>query len=218
MLLGKLSEIVWSTYYDGRVKATNQSVDKATVMQHLKMAFSNDMRQLYYANKKLNEGDEFYFTSPVLSVKRFVLSDLVNEQYRRADMSNVDLFRMPKNSHFTNFYPVGCGTNNLDITQVQPSEENFYMSPDFKNYIFCVAKGRGLNFYHLPACVKSIDIEATYDAEESTDISLDVAFDISNQVLGLILKVPGFGNKVIDNNYTAPQLEYRQKKLTQEPI
>lgn len=216
MELGQLSEIILYAYNSGRLKSTNKTFSKQDIFQMAKMSFANSLRELYYANKKLNEGDEYYFTSPLLNIKRFVLSDLIGDKFKRVEMCDINLFRLPKNAHFTNFYPVGCGDNNIDITQVQPAEENFYLGYDFSNYVFCVAKGNGLNFYHLPSCITHVDVEATYDEGEETIIPLDMAFDIVNQVLGVTLRVPGFGNKVVDNAYTSEQLAVKQRMATQD--
>jgi hypothetical protein len=216
MELGQLSEIILYAYNSGRLKSTNKNFSKQDIFQMAKMSFGNSIRELFYANKKLNEGDEYYFTSPLLEVKRFKLSDLLYDKYKRIEMGNIDFFRLPKNSHFTNFYPSGCGDNNIEITQVQPAEENYYLSSDFDKYVFCVAKGNGLNFYHLPSCITHIDLEATYDSEESTIVPLDICFDIANQVLGITLRVPGFGNKVVDNAYSPEQLQFKQKMASQE--
>jgi|ERR1700733_12901105 len=216
MTLGLLSEVILYAYNSGRLKSVGKNFSKQDIFQMAKMSFANSIRELFYATKKLNDGDEYYFTSPLLEVKKYQVSELISERYRRIDMCDEDFFRLPKNAHFTNVYPVGCGQNNIEITQVQPAEENFYTSPDFSSFVFFVAKGRGLNFYNLPPCVNHVEVEATYDADEKTDVPLDMAFDILNQVLGVTLRVPGFGNKVVDNAYTAEQLNVKQRLTTQD--
>lgn len=218
MILDTLSEIILEAYNSGRVKSTNKSFAKQDIYQMAKMSFSNSIREMFYASKKLNDGDEYYFTSPLLEVKKYPVGELINERYRRVEMCGQDFFRLPKNAHFTNFYPVGCGQNNLEITQVQPAEENFYLGADFNFYIFCVSKGKGLNFYNLPPCVKFIEVEATYDLGSQTEVPLDMCFDILNNVLGVTLRVPGFGNKVVDNAYSAEQLNVKQKLATQDSM
>src|SRR5580692_11434949 len=132
MLLNTVSDVIWQFYAEGREKATNQSFSQQDILQHARMSFSNYMRQLYYNAKQLNDGDEYYFSSPILSIMRFPLTDPNAVGKRRADMSNFDLYRLPKNSHFTNVYLVGCGNNDgISITQVAPAEENFYLTPEY---------------------------------------------------------------------------------------
>jgi hypothetical protein len=215
MYLSVVGEIVWQFYAEGREKATNQSFSKQDVTQHARMAFANYMRQLYYNNKQLNDGDEYYFSSPILSIMRFPLTDPNAVGKRRADMSNFDLYRLPKNSHFTNVYLVGCDSDGISISQVQPSEENFYLTPEYNFFKFYVPKGRGIDTYHVPPCVKNVDIETTYD-NDNVDITLDIAFEVANSVLGVILKIPGFVNWSIDNPYSKPQMVLKNKLQEQQ--
>jgi hypothetical protein len=216
MLLNVVSEVTWMFYAEGREKATNQSFSKQDVMQHCRMAFANYIRQLYYNSKQLNDGDEYYFTSPILSIQRFPLTEPNAVGKRHADMSNFDLYRLPKNAHFTNVYLVGCGKNDgISISQVAPSEENFYLSAEYNFFIFYTVKGRGLDTYHIPPCVKSVDVESTFDSD-TVDVTLDIAFEVANSVLGVILKIPGFVNWSIDNPYSKPQMVLKNKLQEQQ--
>src|ERR1700760_3789099 len=187
MTLQQLSEVIWRFYQVGRAKATSQTITEADIMQYAKAALSCMMRQQYMLSKKMNDGEEYYFYSQILSIKRFNLNDPDNRGMRRADMGSIDLYRLPKNMHFTNIYPIGdsCtgGDGSLELTQVSPGEENFYLSGDYDFFKFYVVKGKGINTYHLPPCIKSLDIETTYDSPE-IDVSLDQAMDVANVVLG----------------------------------
>jgi hypothetical protein len=219
MILKQLGEVIWSFYNEGRASATNQTLKKADMLQYARTAYGNIMRQIYYAGKKMNDGNEYYFLSPALDIKNFVLSDANGVGMRRADMSAFDLYRLPKNDHITNVYPVGqgCGTEDIgEITQVQPGEENFYLGPEFSDFMFYVVKGRGINTYHVPPCIKNVDIEAPYD-NDNVDVSLDIAFDVANQVLGVALRIPGFVGKDTDNPYLPPQSVQLKRALQQQP-
>lgn len=217
MTLKQLSEIAYRMYNEGRVKATNQNFKQADITQMCTVAAANIFRQLYYSNKKLKEGEEYYFYSPLLSVNRFDLTDANIQGMRRASMKGFDLYRLPKNAHFTNVYPVGTGckgNENMEVTQVSPGEENFYLSPEFTFFMFYVVKGVGINTYHLPPCITSVDVETTYNSDEA-DISMDVAFDAIQQVLGTTLRIPGFYNKTQDNPYQSPQLAQLRRAVQQ---
>lgn len=213
MLLGDLSEINWNFYNDGRPKATNRTFDKADVRQYLRLAISDIFRFRYYENKKLNEGNDFYFIAPLLAIQNFVLGTPNEVGLRIADMSQFDLFRLPHDMHITNIYPVGCGgAESASISLVEPGEEYFYTKPAYKFFKFGVVKGRNINTYHLPPCAKSIDVEAAYDGEGiDPDIPMDVAFEASNQVLGKMLGMPDFPTKGADNPYTLPQKRLQQR-------
>lgn len=219
MILDTLADIVLIFYNEGRNSASVRTFDKRDMMQYLRIAASDIMRTLYLQNKKLNEGEEYYFLSPLFSIKRFSLTDPDATGMRRADISGNDFYRMPKNAHITNIYPIGDGCIGSDgeitLSQVQPGEENFYTKPKYQFFKFYVIKGKGINTYHLPSCIKSIDMEATFD-NDNVDISLDVAFRAANQVLATALHVPGFYAKQVDNSYS-PQQILLSKRVNPSP-
>lgn len=193
MLLKQVEEVIWRVYQNGVPEADKQKLRQQDILQQVKMAYGAMMRQAYYTSKAANDGQpDYYFYSPILSVQTFKLTDANSQGMRRAEMGNFDLYRLPKNSHFTNVYSNSsdCSKGQSgEITQVQPGEENFYAgNPDMIFFQFFVVKGRGINTYNLPTCVKEIDVEATYDGED-IDISNDIAFDIANQVLATDLKI-----------------------------
>lgn len=194
MKLKTLRELVWRLYSNGKTQANNQNLTKADIEQKVKLLFADAIRQRYYESKKLDEfgRPDYAFTSPILQIKRFSVSDESQQKFRRCDMGDFDLYRMPSNSHFTNIYPVGnCGTDEVgEITQVSPGEENFYINdPDLKEFKFFVVKGRGINVYNLPLCVKSLDIETTYDVTDDVDIDMSIASAIVDQILNVALAI-----------------------------
>lgn len=204
MTVNQLEEIVWEFYSKGRPKATAQTLRRADIGQMVKLNFGNLMRSRYIQSQKLSKFNEpdYSFLSPVLSVRRFQLSEANGVGMRRADMGGVDLYRLPENSHFTNIYPIGegCVSSIGEVTQVTPGEENFYLSPEFSDYKFYVVKGRGINTYNLPHCIKALDIETTYDGND-IDIVPDIAFEIASNILGLSQKVIINPVKVTDNSF-----------------
>lgn len=207
MLLKQAAEVIWNFYERSRPKSTNQSYSKEDIQQMCSLAAGNLFRQQYYSSKKQDEygRPDYSFLSPLLSIQRFTLTEADIRGMRRADMGAFDLYRLPKNSHFTNLYLVseGCGgDDNIEgtIPQVKPGEENFYIKPKFQFFKFYVVKGRGVNTYNFPPCVTAIDIETTFD-NDNIDISFDIAYEVSIQVLGTTLRVPGFAGKNIDNSF-----------------
>ena len=219
MRLQQLSEVIWRFYQEGRAKATAQTLREADMMQYAKSALSNMMRQQYLVSRKMNDGEEYYFYSQILSIKNFPLSDTDARGMRRADMGDIDLYRLPKNMHFTNAYPIGTGCigndSTLELTQVQPGEENFYLGGDYDFFKFFVVKGKGINTYHLPPCIESLDIETTYDSPD-IDVSLDQAMDVANIVLGVSLKIKPFPLKVVDNSFDPQALELKRRLQEQQ--
>lgn len=221
MRLKQLGEIVWRFAQEGRAKVSEQTFTKADVKQMCKLAFSNDMRLMYYQSKGQDENGvpDTSFSAPLLTLQTFDLSDAGNDGMRRANMDNFDLFRLPKHSHITNIYPAKhtCGHGTWDITLVEVGEENFYRNdPNFSKFYFGVVKGRGINLYNIPLCVKSVDVEATFDLDDELEVSMDVAFNVANQVLGEMLRIPDFIGKGIDNTQNPAQRNLKSR-IAQAP-
>lgn len=221
MLLSELSEIVWQVYNEGRARATTRNFSQKDVQQFIKLAVAEVMRILYYNSKRNKDGNAFYFISPLLSIQPFPLTDANMIGMRRADMIDFDLFRMPHDAHIVSMYPVGCndGGDFKSISLVEAGEEYFYAgNPKFKGFKFGVVKGRGINTYNLLPCVKSLDVEASFDSPDlDPDISMDVAFDASSLVLGKMIGMPDFTNKGTDNSYSLPQRNLKQRLSVQQP-
>lgn len=204
MKLVALSELIWKYYQDGRPKADKQKLSQVDIRQMARTSAANNFRQQYIFGQKIYPGrrlqappeeKEYYFISPLLSVRRFELTATDRQGMRRADMGEFDLYRLPKNVHFENIYMVNGACDGMRtniITIVQNGEEKFYVGkPDFKSFIFASVVGRGLNTFNVPPCVTSIDVETTFDNDE-IDISLDVAFDVCVEVLRSSIEVEEF--------------------------
>ncbi len=216
MTISVLGYTIFKFFYDGRPKATGLTLSQGDITQMCFLAFGELIRQQYYNSKKQDEFNrpDYSFVSPLLDLKQFELSEVGINGKRRADMIKYDLFRLPKNSHITNVYPIGSGCNGEtigEITQVEPGEENFYFGPQFTNFLFFVIKGRGIDTYHVPSCVKEVQIEATYNSGD-VDISLDIAYEVALAVLGISGKVNSVPMKILDNPY-APQAHEVKHRL-----
>lgn len=221
MLLSELSETVWQIYSDGRARATSRNFSEKDVLQLVKLSIAEVFRLLYFASKRNKDGNAFYFISPLLSILSFELSDPNLIGMRRADMIEVDLFRMPHDSHIVSIYPVGCndGGDFKSIPLVEAGEEYFYAgNAKFKSFKFGVVKGRGVNTYNLPSCVKKLDVESSfYSTTIDPDISLDVAYESANMTLGKMIGIPEFMNTGTDNSVSHLQKNLRQRLSTQQP-
>lgn len=195
MDIGTLTEVIWRTYQDGKPKGNEQQILKQDITQQVKVVLGGVIRIQYYDSKNKDEyrRPDYSFTSPLLNIKRFELSEATRTGQRVADMSAYDLFRLPYNAHFTNVYPFSenCGNDEVgQITQVCIGEENFYIGdPELSDFNFFVAKSRKLETYNIPPCVTHLDIETTYDVGDDTDISLELCYVIFSQVLGVNLKI-----------------------------
>lgn len=195
MTLDILSEFVWNWYQNGMPDATRQFLEEDDIQQMVRMSAANNFRQQYIFGQKIlparriqppPDEHEYYFLSPLLKVIRFKLSDADELAMRRADMGKYDLYRLPKNAHFTNIYMVNfacAGLKKAELTLVPNGQEKFYAGkPKFASIVFGSIVGRGINTFNVPPCISSLDVETTYD-DDSADISLDICFDVAVDVL-----------------------------------
>jgi hypothetical protein len=221
MLLSELSETIWQVYSDGRPRSTSRNFNQDDVRQFLKLSIAEVLRLLYFSSKRNKDGDAFYFISPLLSIQKFTLGEPNLIGKRRADMSDFDLFRMPHDAHIVSIYPVGCNTQGdfKSISLVEAGEEYFYAgNSKFKKYQFGVVKGRGVDTYNLPPCIKFLDIEASFNSNDlDPDVSLDVAYEAGSLTLGKMIGVPEFMNSGTDNSLTHLQRNLRQRLPNQQP-
>jgi len=219
MKLKQISEVIWELYDGGRPSATNQTLEQDDMQQIVYMQVADQMKMRLYESRKANDGEKTDFLAPLLTSKQYQISE-TNYQGRRSAIYKEEVIRLPKNSDVTNVYLVAgnCdGTVNGELTQVQPGEENFYINdPNMKTYLFFVQKGDRIDTYNVPACIEKIEVERAFMQDE-LDIPLDVAYNISVQILGVTLKMRGFiptednptdGNR----NQLRYQLEQQDKK------
>lgn len=219
MTTKQLSEIIYNIYDGGRPSATNVTLGKEDMAQLVFMESAYQLKMRFYQSRKDADDEKTDFIAGMLGTRVY---DLTDADYRgkRSATYTEEVLRLPKNSDVTNVYMVGSDckeTVNGSITQVQPGEENFYMNDlDLRWYIFFVQKGKKIDTYNVPPCVKKIEVERVY-TDNSMDVPLDIAFEVAMGILGFTLKVRGFV-PTEDNAYDANrnqlryQLEQQDKK------
>lgn len=222
MKLKQLSDVLFNYYYKGRPKATALTLREPDVYQYVLIAYGDIVRKRYLASMQTDEFGEadIAVISDALDIQTFTLSDTNFVGMKRADMTGFELLRLPHNSHFPNVYPMGgqCGSEEIGtLTQVRNGEESFYIGKaKFSDFRFFVVKGSGLEFYNLPPCVDSVGIESTYAIKNDTDISLDMAYDVSVEVFAILFKEELIPGKVIDNPYDANAVTLKNRLADQE--
>jgi hypothetical protein len=217
MKLKVLSDVIWEFYNEGRQKETAKTFDKRDILQYVLMGVGSKMRDRYYLGKKLEGETDYYFYTGDLDTKEYDLSEANPMGMRRVEIKD-EVIKLPHNIDIVNVYPVGdCddGDGTMEITQVSPGEENFYLSEEFSDFIFFVEKGRGLNAYHVPPCVRGLQVERLF-VNDNMDISFDMAYDIGNEILGVTLKIKAFSVKPTDNPYSPKAIELRRKLEEQQ--
>lgn len=221
MKLDQLAEICWQLYDGGRPTATNQTLEQDDFQQLVFMESAYQLKMRFYQSRKDNDGEKTDFIAGMLSEREYYLTD-ANYQGRRRAFYTEEVMRLPKNSDVTNVKLIAdncTGTVNGDLTQVQPGEENFYINdPDLKSFLFFVQKGKSIDTYNVPPCVKKIEVERIFSFED-LDIPLDIAYEVSTNILGVTLKMKGFipteDNSADGNrNQLRYQLEQQDKKGT----
>lgn len=221
MIIKQISDVILSFEKMGRNRETDRTYSRADISQMVRMGYNASAVQRYWQAKK-NGITDYYFYSGLLSIQEFKLGDADMKNRRILDMTGVEIFRMPKNDNFTNIYPLGdCGTGDSttwEITQVEPGEEKFYLSPDFEDFKFYSVKSNGLDTFNIPLCVKGLAVETTFDNKDDTvDIPMDIAFEVAFQILGWELKVKQFRTAPpSDNPYSTPSGADLRRKLEGE--
>lgn len=213
MKINTLSDVIFKYYNVGRPSATAQTLSKQDILQYCLMAFGNILRARYYEEKNLGEeGDPYSSFSMDLQTREFPLAEEDPRGYRFADISNSNVFVLPRNAHIRNVYAQGektCSCSNQEIVQVRPGEESFYTDAEYSDFQFYVVKGQGLMTRNLPICAKTLSIDSIFQ-DKDMDVSYDIAFDIANAVLGVSLKVKGFPVVSNSNPYSEGELELRK--------
>lgn len=216
MKLKQLSDVIWEYYDEGRQKTSAQTFSKKDILQYVILGVGSKFYMRYYQAKKMDGEKDYYFYSADLTIKKFPLIEPNNRGISRIEFKDMPYVTMPHNEDITNVYPVGnCNGNNIEITQVNPGEENFYLGPEFTSFSFFVVKGPGLDFRNLPPCVKEIEVERVW-ITDNMDISLDMGYDLANEILGVTLKLKNFAIKTIDNPYNPKPIELRRKLEEQQ--
>lgn len=217
MNLKQLSEVIWQFYDGGRPSATNQTLEQDDFEQMVFMQVAYQTKNRFYISRNDKDGEKTDFIAGMLSSKVYDITD-ANYQGRRRALSKEEVIRLPKNSDVTNVYMVSeSGIVNGELTQVQPSEENFYINDmELKNFQFFVQKGKYIDTYNVPSGIKQIEIERAFMVDD-LDVPLDICYEVAISILGISLKVKGFiptednpsdGNR----NQLRYQLEQQDKK------
>jgi hypothetical protein len=225
MKLKQVADVIWQFAEQGRQKGTAKTYDRRDITQFVFMAFGAKMRERYAGimsrqmtvTKRPDDAIDYYYYSGDLDIKEYVLGDANLRGMRRIEIPD-DVMHLPYNMDITNVYPVGScddGDGTMEITQVAPAEENFYLGEDFEDFLFFVVKGKGLNTYHVPPCINALEVERVY-VNENMDVSFDMAYDIANEVLATVLRTKGVPLKILDNPYAPKPTELKRRLEEQQ--
>jgi hypothetical protein len=194
MELKQLAEVCWQLFDNGKPSATNQTLEQDDFEQLVFMESAYQLKMQMYQSRKDGDGNKTDVIAGLLSTKQYPIGD-ANYQGRRRATYTDEVMRLPRNSDVTNIYMVASNcdkTVNGEITQVQPSEENFYINnPDLKFFKFFVQKGNNIDTYNIPPCVEAIEVERIYSSSD-LDIPLDMAYEVMVNLFSVTLKARGF--------------------------
>lgn len=213
MTINQLANIVW-TFYNGRNKSTNVTISEAKMAQYCKLGYAAVMRNLW-----LKFGNKLYaYTSNVLS-KEFDLTEPDMKGRRFINMGKTPTIALPDNMDIFNIEPIneansgGC----KKITMVQAGEDAFYEG--ISGFPFAAKKGKGIQTYNIPDCIKKVSVEAVYD-DMDLDMPQDILFDVSKEVLGLIFEIKKYPQRKIDDQSSdlLEQLKIQMRANAQSSI
>lgn len=212
MKIKSLVEVVWKYYDNGRPSATNRTLREADIRQMVLMETAYQLKMSFFDSRNNQDDNKTDFIGGILSTKIYDLSE-PDTLGKRVAVYDDEVMRLPKNIDIPNIKMVGEGCTQPvsgEVTQVQPGEENFYIyNPDLSSFIFYVQKGNKYETYHIPPCVKQIEVERIY-TYENIDIPLDISNAVAAKVLDISLGIRGF-IPIADNSQDGNRNQIRYK-------
>jgi hypothetical protein len=199
-----ISEIMLNLYQNGRVKVTNMTLDQQDMLQHVRFAYANVIRNMWLSLSKGKSEDENYFYSSLSKQIELKLSEFeYGKNKRQASFGEFDgmMVRLPENKHIIEVIPVGksCEYQYDPIPIVGPAEEKFYRGPEFKDFMFVSVNQDGLSVVNAPSSVKAI-LLTTILASDDANVPDDIAFDMVTLIMKTIFGVNQFDRQKIDDN------------------
>lgn len=201
MKLTVVADIIDAVFYNGKPQPSAKKLDVEDFFQFSLASCGAIIRNMYYEERELNNGDVTGFIASMVEVKEVPVKKGVLGQ----KVVGEDLLMLPKNLGIWNVYPVvkdGEGKScDIDyesaFTRLQPGTNRLYDADDL-----------GLNFFSqrgkktILFCSDNCDIVAIEGIFSSDDFDVpeNIARAIINDVLGTTLKVAGFPADPTDDN------------------
>lgn len=199
-----ISEILLNLYQNGRVKVTSMTLDEQDMLQHVRFAYANVVRNMWLSLAKGKSSDEDYFYSSLVRPIELPLSEYESGSKKRnasfEEFSGV-VVRLPENKHIVEVVPIGqnCDFEYEPIPVVGPAEEKFYRGPDFADFMFVSLNEQGLSVANAPASIKSIRLTTIVSSDDAT-MPDDIAFDVVAMIMKTIFGVKQFDRQKVDDN------------------
>lgn len=212
MTLVNLSYLLESFFYNGVVKSNSKQLTRDDMLQYIKIAYANVMRNLIITTRAKDIVDSSYLVVGSLLRKEYEVKQ-INKRKKHIDISKTPIILLPENQHIFSINPInenGCEVG--DVIMIQPAESKFYKNDaDFDSFIFCEQVGNLIEIYNLPDCISKIEIEAVFDNVDA-EIPNDIAADVIKYVLKDMLLIKQISvDKIDDNNPNDFVQELKQK-------
>lgn len=185
-----VAQVIELLYYNGVVKV-NQGLTEETFMAYAKQALSRVIRDIWWTLKANGEREEYDFISDMLSSLSFEIKN--KKDNRIIDLSEVSFIHLPDNGHIFELIPISDTSCDCETIVPAPTgSAKFYKSIDFEGFPFYEVRSKEIRLYHVPECIKEVELTGLIEREfmdEELIVPYDIAFDIVNQVLGVVLKL-----------------------------
>lgn len=200
MKISIVADIIDAVFSNGKPQPSAEKLDRDDFFQFALASAGSIIRDTYYEERALNNGDVSSYIASMLDVKEAK----VIRGRMGIKIIDLEVLSLPKNLGIFNIYPVFKDNEGkvCDIdykspfVRIQPGTQSLY---DFDDIGLNGFTQRGTN--PVLMCgddVEDVAIEGIFRSEDF-DIPLDIARKVINDVLGPVLKVAGFPADPTDN-------------------
>lgn len=200
MKISIVADIINAVFSNGKPQPSAKKLDREDFYQFSLASAGSIIRDTYYEERSLNNGDVTSFLSSMVEIKEV--------EIKKGGLGNktleIDVLTLPKNLGILNIYPL-IKSDNGTICEV-----------DYKNPFIRIQPGSaalydfddlGINAFHqrgvkpvlfCPDDMSDVAIEGVFRSDDF-DVPEDIARKIINDVLSTVLKVAGFPADMTDD-------------------
>jgi len=192
MRLSVVADIIDAVFSNGKPEQSAKKLDRDDFLQFSLASAGSIIRDTYYEERTLNNGDVTSYISSMVEIKEMQ----VKKGFLNVKFIDIDVLTLPKNLGIFNIYPIIKDNDEVcDIDyrnpfhRVQPGTAGLY---DFDDMGINAFHQRGTKpVLYCPDDLTDVAIEGIFTSEDF-DVPEDVARKVINDVLGTVLKVAGF--------------------------
>jgi hypothetical protein len=208
MKLVELADLIQEIFNSGHVKDYRKLEDEDFQMM-VRAANGSIMRTIWEQRNQLDDA-KFYFSDQIKSEEYEVGEK--DKKGRRTIVLSSDTVRLPKGQTLFGVRPAAEYTGEEFHPTPAGSDWLYDGREEYEGVHYFRLKGSTIILYNCEDSIKKVEVDRIPDDDDIL-IPNDIAWDILNQVLGVVLKVKGFPVDKTDNN--DPDIERIQSRISQ---